>query len=123
VTPFHVWFGAGAVQGLNAGAELETQHMTIYSVVLATAVVVIVVVPFFDHNFVNCKATLILEREKIYEIKYNISLIHSDNEIDKSINVSKIANNISTMGDNSTAAGCHNSRLITVLVQHARSLK
>ena len=34
--------------------------------------------------------------------------IHSNNEIDKRINVSKIANNISTLGDN--------SRLITVLV-------
>jgi len=45
--------------------------------------------------------------------------IHSNNEIDKRINVSKIANNISTMGDNSTAAG-YNSRLITVLVQHAQ---
>jgi len=44
--------------------------------------------------------------------------IHSNNEIDKKVNVSKIANNINTMGDNSTAAGC-NSRLITVLVQHA----
>ena len=40
--------------------------------------------------------------------------IHGNNEIDKR-NVSKTANNISTMGDNSTAAGC-NSRLITVLV-------
>ena len=48
--------------------------------------------------------------------------IHSNNEIDKLINVSKIANNISTMGDDSTASGC-NSRLITVLVQHAQSLK
>jgi len=43
--------------------------------------------------------------------------IHSNNETDKRINVSKIAN-ISTMGDNSTAAGC-DSRLITALVQHA----
>jgi len=42
--------------------------------------------------------------------------IHSNNEIDKRINVSKTANNISTLGDNSTAAVC-NSRLITVLVQ------
>jgi len=41
--------------------------------------------------------------------------MHSNNEIDKRINVSKIANNISTLGDNSTAVGC-NSRLITVLV-------
>jgi len=32
-----------------------------------------VVVTFFNHNFVNCKATLILAI-KIYEIKYNISL-------------------------------------------------
>jgi len=37
--------------------------------------------------------------------------IHSNNEINKRINVSKIANNISTMGDNSTAAGC-NCRLV-----------
>jgi len=44
--------------------------------------------------------------------------IHSNNEVDKRINVSKIANNISTVGDNSTAAGC-NSRLITVLVQYS----
>jgi len=43
--------------------------------------------------------------------------VRRNNEIDKRINVSKIANNISTMGDNSTAAGC-NSRLITVFVQH-----
>ena len=39
----------------------------------ARAVVVVVVVTFFNHNFVNCKATLILAI-KIYEIKYNISL-------------------------------------------------
>ena len=32
--------------------------------------------------------------------------IHTNNEIDKRINVSKIANNISTMSDNSTTAGC-----------------
>ena len=31
----------------------------------------LVVVTFFNHNFVNCKATLILAI-KIYEIKYNI---------------------------------------------------
>ena len=31
--------------------------------------------------------------------------IHSNNDIDKRTNVSKIANNISTMGDDSTAAG------------------
>jgi len=47
--------------------------------------------------------------------------IHRNNEIDKMINVCKIANNISTMGDNSTAAGS-NSRLITVLVQHAHDI-
>jgi len=47
--------------------------------------------------------------------------IHSSNEIDKRINVSKIANDISTVGDNSTAAGC-NSRLITVLVQHVHNI-
>ena len=32
-----------------------------------------VVVTFFNHNFVNCKATLIW-RLKINDIKYNISL-------------------------------------------------
>jgi len=47
--------------------------------------------------------------------------IHSSNEIDKRINVSKIANNISTMGDNSTAARCNN-RLIIALVQHAHDI-
>jgi len=47
--------------------------------------------------------------------------LHSNNETDKRINVSKIANNISTMGDNSTAAGCK-SRLIAVLVQHAHDI-
>ena len=31
--------------------------------------------------------------------------IQSNNEIDKRINVSKISNNIRTMGDDSTAAG------------------
>jgi len=46
--------------------------------------------------------------------------IHSNNETDKRINVSKIANT-STVGDNSTAAGC-NSRLVTVLVQHAHDI-
>jgi len=40
--------------------------------------------------------------------------IHNNNETVKRINVSKIANT-STLGDNSTAAGC-SSRLITVLV-------
>jgi len=47
--------------------------------------------------------------------------IHRNNDTDKRINVSKIANNISTVGDNSTAARC-NSRLITVLVQHAHDI-
>jgi len=49
--------------------------------------------------------------------------IHSNNETDKRINASKIASNISTMGDNSTAAGCKNySRLITDFVQHAHGI-
>jgi len=47
--------------------------------------------------------------------------IYRNNEIDKRINAFKIANSISTMGDNSTAAGC-NSGLITVLVQHAHDI-
>jgi len=46
--------------------------------------------------------------------------IHSNNETVKRINVSKIANT-STLDDNSTAAGC-NSKLITVLVQHAHDM-
>jgi len=37
------------------------------------------------------------------------------------VNVSKIANNINTVGDDSTAARC-NSRLITVFVQHANDI-
>ena len=40
---------------------------------LQCIVVVVVVVTFFNHNLVNCKATLILAI-KIYEIKYNMSL-------------------------------------------------
>jgi len=36
-------------------------------------IVTVVVVTFFNHNFVNCKATLILVI-KIYEIKYIIYL-------------------------------------------------
>jgi len=48
--------------------------------------------------------------------------IHSNKEIDQKVNVSKIANNLNTMGDDSTAARC-NSRLITVLVQHAHDKK
>jgi len=46
--------------------------------------------------------------------------IHSNNEIDKRINVSKIANT-NTQGDNSTAAGC-DSKLITVIVQQAHDI-
>ena len=39
------------------------------------AVPLVVVVTFFNHNFVNCKATCtLIWRLKIYEIKYNISL-------------------------------------------------
>ena len=58
-----------------------------------------VVVTFFNNNFVSCKATL-----KVYEMKYSISLndvhTHNNNEIDKRKDVSKIATNISKMGDN-----------------------
>jgi len=43
---------------------------------------------------------------------------HRNNEVDKRINV---ANNISTISDNRSAAGC-NRRLITVLVQHAHDI-
>jgi len=41
-------------------------------VAAAAAAAAVVVVTFFNHNFVNCKATLICTL-KIYEIKYNIS--------------------------------------------------
>jgi len=37
-------------------------------------VVVVVVVTFFNHDFVNCKATLILSLKNLQKIKYNISL-------------------------------------------------
>ena len=39
----------------------------------STAKIVVTLVTFFNHNFVNCKATLIW-RLKVFEIKYNISL-------------------------------------------------
>ena len=41
--------------------------------VVESSIVIVVVVTFFNHNFVNCKATLIW-RLKIYETKYNMSL-------------------------------------------------
>jgi len=41
-----------------------------------------------------------------------MTYIHSNDEVAKGINVSKIANNISTMGDNSTAAGCNSRHMI-----------
>jgi len=47
--------------------------------------------------------------------------IHSNSETVKRINVYKIEKKTSTVDDNSTAAGC-NSRLITVLVQHAHDI-
>jgi len=50
-----------------------------------------------------------------------MTYVHSNKEIDKKVNVSKITNNINTVGDDSTAALC-NSRLITVLVQHANDI-
>ena len=46
--------------------------------------------------------------------------LHSNNETVKRINISKIANT-SILDDNSNAAGC-DSRLITVLVQHAHDI-
>jgi len=47
--------------------------------------------------------------------------IHSNKEIDKKVNVPKIANYINTVSDDSAAARC-NSRLITVPVQHANDI-
>ena len=53
------WWGAGVVRG----ADLQMVQL------------IVVVVTFFNHNFVNCKATCtLIWRLKIYEIKYNISL-------------------------------------------------
>ena len=63
----------------NRPVTLGTCNCAVVVVVVAAAaaaaavVVVVVVVTFFNHNFVNCKATLIFPI-KIYEIKYNISL-------------------------------------------------
>jgi len=41
---------------------------------------VVVVVTFFNHNFVSCKATLILEIKNVLNvlIKYNVSLYVND---------------------------------------------
>jgi len=66
--------------------------------------VVVEVVTFFNHNFVNCKLHLFWPL-KIYEIKDNVSLnnVHSNNETDERINLSKMAN-ISTVGHSCTAA-------------------
>ena len=52
------------------GTDRRTDGRTRESYIV---VVVVVVVTLFNHNFVNCKATLIFAI-KIYEIKYNISL-------------------------------------------------
>jgi len=42
---------------------------------LQKTVVVVVVVTFCNHNFVNCKATLILEIKNLQnKIQYNVSL-------------------------------------------------
>ena len=73
-------------------------------VAVAIAVVSLVVVTFFNHNFVNCKATLILEIKNLRnEMQYKPEwCTHvANNETDKRMNVSKIAN-VSTMDDNST---------------------
>ena len=53
----------------NVGLVLQREASALYIMVGG----VVAVVTFFSHNFVNCKATLILAI-KIYEIKCNISL-------------------------------------------------
>jgi len=58
------------IWGCNLSCIIMLVLATLQNVVV---VVVVVVVSFFNHNFVNCKATLILAI-KIYEIKYNKSL-------------------------------------------------
>jgi len=53
------------------GYGIDSPILTLSTVTMW--LLVVVVVTFFNHNFVNCKATLILAI-KIYEIEYNISL-------------------------------------------------
>jgi len=57
----------------NTLLTLTTGTTLTLTLTVAHVCVWVVVVNFFNHNFVNCKATLILAI-KIYEIKYNISL-------------------------------------------------
>ena len=59
-----LWFNAEIVKLCLHAGQLATADSCYH---------VLVVVTFFNHNSVNCKATLILAI-KIYEIKYNISL-------------------------------------------------
>jgi len=64
--------GRGKGKKFLPGAEAMEITRDIYTV-RRPSVQVVEVVTFSNHNFVNCKATLILAI-KIYEIKYNISL-------------------------------------------------
>jgi len=49
-----------AVATLSGNSLRQTAHTHCASVHQAAKLVVVVVVTFFNHNFVNCKATLIL---------------------------------------------------------------
>jgi len=52
---------------------IETQHIQ-----RTRGVVVVVVVTFFNHNFVNCKATSILEvKNKRNKIQYKLNYVHT----------------------------------------------
>jgi len=53
--------------------QQQQPHQQQYGLRILKQLLLVVVVTFFNHNFVNCKATLILAI-KIYEIKYNISV-------------------------------------------------
>ena len=68
---YHIYFYSERF--LPTAVIAENGRLTAHRAGPFATAVVVVVVTFFNHNFVNCKATSILAI-KIYELKYNISL-------------------------------------------------
>ena len=72
-----VWTAArmSVVVSASIAEVFVLRHISLLVIGPETALGILVVVTFFNHNFVNCKATCtLIWRLKIYEIKYNISL-------------------------------------------------
>ena len=72
---FERWLGLKGGAVICADEQVRCMQMgrAYTSVALVGLLILVVVVTFFNHNFVNCKAALIVAI-KIYEIKCNISL-------------------------------------------------